>query len=46
MSECADLFFRPDVEGRQLFHRNLAGPVDAIIDRCNNEDLLWKKISR
>jgi hypothetical protein len=32
------------VEGRRLFHRDASGHVDMMIDRRNNEDLLWKKI--
>ena len=42
--ESPDLFFRPGIEGRRLFHRDERGKVDALIDRRNNEDLLWKKI--
>jgi hypothetical protein len=45
LAEAPDLFFRPGVEGRRLFRRNARGQVDALIDRRNNEDLLWKKIS-
>ena len=41
--ESADLFFRPGVEGRRLFHRAAAGKVDRLIDRRNNADVLWKK---
>jgi hypothetical protein len=42
--ESPDLFFRPGVEGRRLFRRNDQGKVDALIDRRNNEDLIWKKL--
>jgi hypothetical protein len=42
--ESPDLFFRPGIEGRRLFHRNGNGKVDALIDRRNNEDLIWKKL--
>jgi hypothetical protein len=42
--ESPDLFFRPGVEGRRLFRRNKSGKVDALIDRRNNEDLIWKKL--
>jgi hypothetical protein len=42
--ETADLFFRPGVEGRRLFRRNASGKVDALIDRRNNEDVVWKKL--
>jgi hypothetical protein len=41
--ETCDLFFRPGVEGRRLFQRNDTGKVEALIDRRNNEDVLWKK---
>jgi len=44
MPEAPDLFFRPGAEGRRLFHRNDSGKVDALIDRRNNEDLVWKKL--
>ena len=44
LPESTDLFFRVGVEGRRLFHRDAAGHVDMMIDRRNNEDLLWKKI--
>jgi hypothetical protein len=42
--ESPDLFFRPGAEGRRLFRRNDSGKVDALIDRRNNEDLIWKKL--
>jgi hypothetical protein len=41
--ESSDLFFRKGVEGRILFRHNNAGKVDALIDRRNNEDVIWKK---
>ena len=41
--ETCDLFFRKDVEGRILFRRNDHGEVDALIDRRNNEDVVWRK---
>ncbi len=43
--EAGDIFFRKGVEGRWLFRRADDGKVDAVIDRRNNEDILWKKIS-
>ena len=43
--ESPDLFFRPGVEGRRLFRRAPDGKVDALIDRRNNEDVIWRKIS-
>jgi hypothetical protein len=42
--EDADIFFRKGVEGRTLFHQDAHGKVDALIDRRNNEDVVWKKI--
>ncbi len=42
--EVTDLFFRPGAEGRRLFRRNDSGKVDALIDRRNNEDVVWKKL--
>ena len=41
--ETSDLFFRKGVEGRILFRRTAGGKVDALIDRRNNEDVLWLK---
>jgi hypothetical protein len=43
--ESPDLFFRPGAEGRRLFRRNESGKVDAMINRRNNEDLIWKKLN-
>jgi hypothetical protein len=43
--EAADIFFRKGVEGRLLFRHADNGKVDALIDRRNNEDVVWKKIS-
>jgi hypothetical protein len=42
--EATDIFFRPGVEGRILFRFAADGRVDALIDRRNNEDILWRKI--
>jgi len=43
LPETSDLFFRKGVEGRILFRRTASGKVDALIDRRNNEDVLWLK---
>jgi len=43
--EAQGIFFRKGVEGRILFRRDAAGKVDALIDRRNNEDIVWKRIS-
>ena len=42
--ESGDLFFRKSVEGRILFRFGADGKVDALIDRRNNEDVIWKKV--
>jgi Domain of unknown function (DUF4440)/Domain of unknown function (DUF3471) len=42
--ESPDLFFRSGTEGRFLFRRDDSGKIDALIDRRNNEDLVWKKL--
>jgi len=44
LPEAPDLFFRKGVEGRILFRRNEAGKVDALIDRRNNEDIVWQRV--
>ena len=44
LPESGDLFFRVGVEGRILFHRNISGKVDALYDRRNNEDVVWRKL--
>lgn len=53
--EEAGIFFRKGVEGRILFRRGAPGKagqgqsgrgkVDALIDRRNNEDVVWNKVS-
>ena len=40
--ETSELFFRKGVEGRILFRRDDRGKVDALIDRRNNEDVVWR----
>jgi hypothetical protein len=42
--EVPGLFFRKGVEGRRLFHKDASGKVDSLIDRRNNEDVVWKKV--
>jgi hypothetical protein len=42
--EATDIFFRKSVEGRILFRHADSGKVDALIDRRNNEDVIWKKV--
>ncbi|MGH8101810.1 MAG: DUF4440 domain-containing protein [Chthoniobacterales bacterium] len=41
--EASDIFFRKGVEGRILFRTDGSGKVDALIDRRNNEDVIWRK---
>jgi hypothetical protein len=43
LPEVSELFFRKGVEGRILFRYTGNGKVDALIDRRNNEDVIWKK---
>lgn len=38
------IFFRKGVEGRVLFRADADGKVDALIDRRNNEDVVWKRV--
>lgn len=42
--EDGNVFFRRGVEGRILFRYAENKKVDALIDRRNNEDVIWKKI--
>ncbi len=41
--ESPDIFFRKGVEGRILFRTGTDGKIDALIDRRNNEDIVWAK---
>jgi Domain of unknown function (DUF4440)/Domain of unknown function (DUF3471) len=43
LPETSELFFRKGVEGRILFRYGATGKVDALIDRRNNEDVIWRK---
>ena len=44
LPEDSEIFFRKGVEGRILFRVDDSGKIDALIDRRNNEDVVWKKI--
>jgi hypothetical protein len=44
LPEASEIFFRKGVEGRILFRRDNQKQVDALIDRRNNEDVVWRKI--
>jgi hypothetical protein len=41
--EASDIFFIKGVEGRTLFGTGDDGKVVSLIDRRNNEDIVWKK---
>lgn len=41
--EASDIFFRKGVEGRMLFGHSDDGTVNSLIDRRNNEDVVWTK---
>src|SRR5882724_6590103 len=43
LPETSELFFRKGLEGRILFRYAANGKVDALIDRRNNEDVIWRK---
>ena len=43
LPETPELFFRKGVEGRILFPYATNDKVDVLIDRRNNEDVVWKK---
>jgi hypothetical protein len=42
-AETSEIFFRKGVEGRILFRYDATGKVEALIDRRNNEDVIWRK---
>jgi hypothetical protein len=42
--ESSDIFFRKGVEGRILFRTDAQGKINALIDRRNNEDVIWKRV--
>jgi hypothetical protein len=42
-AETSEIFFRKGVEGRILFRYDATGKVEALIDRRNNEDIIWRK---
>ena len=45
LPESCDIFFRKGVEGRILFRTGPDGKTDALIDRRNNEDVVWRKLA-
>jgi Domain of unknown function (DUF4440)/Domain of unknown function (DUF3471) len=44
LPEASDIFFRKGIEGRILFRTDDKGKIDALIDRRNNEDVIWRKV--
>ncbi|HEX3879197.1 MAG TPA: DUF4440 domain-containing protein [Bryobacteraceae bacterium] len=42
--EAPDIFFRKGIEGREVFHRNAQGRVESLLDRRNNEDIVYRKM--
>src|SRR5256714_8073832 len=45
LPEGSEIFFRNGVEGRILFRYADDGKVDALIDRRNNEDVVWRRVN-
>jgi Domain of unknown function (DUF4440) len=45
LPEGSEIFFRKGVEGRILFRYADNGKVDALIDRRNNEDVVWRRMN-
>jgi hypothetical protein len=41
--EAGDIFFSKGVEGRSVFRRDINGKVNAVLQRRNNEDVVWTK---
>jgi hypothetical protein len=45
LPEGSEIFFRKGVEGRILFRYADNGKVDALVDRRNNEDVVWRRVN-
>jgi hypothetical protein len=43
LPEAGEIFFRKGIEGRVLFRHAENGKVDALVNRRNNEDIIWRK---
>ncbi len=44
LPEGSEIFFRKGIEGRILFRYAASRKVDALIDRRNNEDVVWRRV--
>jgi hypothetical protein len=44
LPEANGVFFRKGIEGRRLFRFAADDKVEALIDRRNDEDVVWKKV--
>jgi hypothetical protein len=44
LPEGCEIFFRKGVEGRILFRYANNGKVNALVDRRNNEDVVWRRV--
>jgi Domain of unknown function (DUF4440)/Domain of unknown function (DUF3471) len=44
LPEASEIFFRKGVEGRILFRTDSKGKINALIDRRNNEDIVWPRV--
>jgi uncharacterized protein DUF4440 len=45
LPEGSEIFFRKGVEGRILFRYADNGKVEALVDRRNNEDVVWRRVN-
>jgi len=43
LPETSEIFFRKGIEGRILFRYASTGKIDTLVDRRNNEDVIWRK---
>jgi hypothetical protein len=43
LPETSEIFFRKGIEGRILFRYASTRKIDTLIDRRNNEDVIWRK---
>jgi len=45
LPEGCEIFFRKGIEGRIVFRYADNGKVDALVDRRNNEDVVWRRVN-